>query len=54
MDQNTLREYINIHRISLEQDLAHILEHEDGSDDMVFYLEGSIDVCNHLLEYTNE
>jgi hypothetical protein len=54
MDINTLREYVKIHLISLEQDLAHIQEHEDGSDDMVSYLEGSIDVCNHLLEYINE
>ena len=54
MDLNTLKEYIKIHTLSLEQDLAYVAEHEDNSDEMVSYLEGSIDVCNHLLEYMNE
>ena len=45
MDLNTLREYIKIHRLSLEQDLAN----EDGADSIVPYLEGAIDVSNHYL-----
>jgi hypothetical protein len=54
MDLNTLKEYIKLHAISLEQDLVYIQQHEDNSDSTVSYLEGSIDVCNHLLEYINE
>jgi hypothetical protein len=54
MDLNTLKEYIRLHAISLEQDLAYTLEHEDNADDITFYLEGSIDVCNHLLGVINE
>jgi hypothetical protein len=50
MDLNTLREYINIHRISMEQDLDNI----DGADYMLPYLEGAIAVSNHYLEYINE
>jgi len=45
MDINTLREYIKIHRLSLEQDLAN----EDGADSICSYLEGAIDVSNHYL-----
>jgi len=54
MDLNTLKEYIRLHVISLEQDMAYIQEHESNSDEMVSYLEGSIDVCNHILEAINE
>ena len=54
MDLNTLKEYIRLHAISLEQDMAYIQEHESNSDEMVSYLEGSIDVCNHILEAINE
>lgn len=45
MDLNTLREYIKIHTISLEQDL----ENEDGADSIVPYLEGAIHVSRHYL-----
>ena len=58
MDLNTLTEYINIHKISLEQDV------EDANNDIPIaedeyyesdaYYEGAIDTCNHLLEYINE
>jgi hypothetical protein len=50
MDLNTLREYIKIHILSLEQDLAN----EDGADSICSYLEGAIDVSNHYLEVINE
>ena len=57
MDLNTLREYIKIHRISLEQDLEdaregiYIPDEEYfGSDD---YYQGAMDTCDHLLEYIN-
>jgi hypothetical protein len=58
MDLNTLREYIKIHRISLEQDWelakdgAPLKDDEyDPSDD---YFEGAVATCDHLLEYINE
>ena len=54
MNLSTLREYIKIHKISLEQDLAYVAQHEDNSDIMCSYLEGSIDVCTDLLEYIDE
>jgi hypothetical protein len=50
MDLNTLREYIKIHTISLEQDL----ENEDGADSIVPYLEGAIHVSKHYLEMIDE
>jgi hypothetical protein len=50
MDLNTLREYIRIHTISLEQDL----QNEDGADSIVPYLEGAIHVSKHYLEMINE
>ena len=49
MDLNTLKEYIKIHTLSLEQDMAYVGEHEDNSSSMISYLEGSIDVSNHYL-----
>jgi hypothetical protein len=58
MDINTLREYINIHRISLEQDIEDanndipIAEDEYYESDL--YYEGAIATCNHLLEYIDE
>jgi hypothetical protein len=58
MDLNTLREYINIHKISLEQDLEDAKEGIDIPDEVYFgsddYYEGAIDTCNHLLEYLSE
>jgi hypothetical protein len=50
MDLNTLREYIRIHTISLEQDLLN----EDGADSIVPYLEGAIHVSKHYLEMIDE
>lgn len=50
MDIQTLKEYINIHILSLEQDL----ENEDGADSIVPYLEGAIEVSRHYLELINE
>ena len=58
MDINTLREYVNIHRISLEQDIEDanndipIAEDEYYESDL--YYEGAIATCNHLLEYIDE
>jgi hypothetical protein len=58
MDINTLREYINIHRISLEQDIEDanndipIAEDEYYESDL--YYEGAIATCDHLLEYIDE
>jgi hypothetical protein len=49
MNLQTLKEYINIHIISLEQDLLN----EDGADSIVPYLEGAIDVSRHYLEVLN-
>ena len=50
MDLKTLKEYININIISLEQDL----ENEDGADSIVPYLEGAIHVSKHYLEVLGE
>ena len=50
MDLKTLREYIRIHTISLEQDL----QNEDGADSIVPYLEGAIHVSKHYLEMIDE
>jgi hypothetical protein len=58
MDLNTLREYIKIHRISLEQDLEDAREGIAIPEDEYFesdaYYEGAIATCDHLLEYINE
>jgi len=50
MNLQTLKEYIALHIISLEQDL----QNEDGADSIVPYLEGAIDVSRHYLELINE
>jgi len=50
MDLNTLKEYIKLNTISLEQDL----ENEDGADSIVPYLEGAIHVSRHYLEVAGE
>ena len=58
MDINTLREYINIHRMSLLQDIEDanndipIAEDEYYESDL--YYEGAIATCDHLLEYIDE
>ena len=58
MDLNTLREYINIHKISLEQDWDDAKENITIPDDEYFESDawyiGAIDTCTHLLEYINE
>ena len=58
MDLNTLREYINIHKISLEQDLEDAQQGIDIPEDEFFesdeYYEGAIATCEHLLEYIDE
>ena len=50
MDLETLREYIRLHIISLEQDL----DMEDGADSIVPYMEGAIAVSKHYLEMLND
>jgi hypothetical protein len=58
MDINTLREYINIHKISLEQDMADAQEGIEIPDDEYFesdsFYMGAIDTCDHLLRIINE
>ena len=58
MDLNTLREYINIHKISLEQDVEDANNDISINDDEYYesdlYYEGAIATCNHLLEYIDE
>jgi hypothetical protein len=50
MDLNTLKEYLNIHILSLKQDI----ENQDGADSIVPYLEGAIDACEHILGVISE
>ena len=50
MDLATLREYMRLHIISLEEDL----DMEDGADSVVPYLEGAIAVSKHYLEILND
>ena len=50
MDLATLREYISLHIISLEQDL----DMEDGADSIVPYLEGAIEVSRHYLKVIDD
>ena len=58
MDLNTLREYINIHKISLEQDVEDANNDIPINDDEYYesdaYYEGAIATCQHLLEYIDE
>jgi hypothetical protein len=49
MDLNTLKEYIKITIVSMEQDL----ENEDGADSIVPYLEGALHISRHYLEVAN-
>jgi hypothetical protein len=49
MNINTLREYINIHIISLEQDLQDNPESENVID-----IAGQIEGCKHILGVINE
>lgn len=50
MDLATLREYISLHIISLEQDL----DMEDGADSIVASLEGAIAVSRHYLKVIDD
>ena len=58
MDLNTLREYILIHKISLEQDVEDANNDIPINDDEYYesdlYYEGAIATCQHLLEYIDE
>lgn len=58
MDINTIREYINIHKISLEQDVEDANNDIPISEDEYYesdlYYEGAIATCQHLLEYIDE
>ena len=58
MDINTLREYIKIHIISLEQDLIDAKEGVDIPDEEYFgadtYYEGAILACEHILGVIDE
>jgi hypothetical protein len=49
MDINTLREYLKIHIISLEQDLQDNPESENVID-----IAGQIEGCKHILGVINE
>ena len=50
MDINTLREYLKIHLISLQQDL----DNQDELDYIIAYLEGAIDTVLHILGVMDE
>jgi hypothetical protein len=58
MDLNTLRTYIYIHQISLEQDIEDANNDVPISEDEYYesdaYYEGAIATCRHLLEYIDE
>ena len=49
MDLNTFKEYINIHLISLEQDLE-----ANPTSDNVIDIEGQIYATKHLMEVLND
>jgi hypothetical protein len=49
MDLNTFKEYINLHLISLEQDLE-----ENPASIHVVDIEGQIYAVKHLIEVLNE
>ncbi len=58
MDTNTLREYINIHKISLYQDWDDAKNGVPTKDDEHYeadeYYIGAIETCLHLLEVLDE
>ena len=58
MDINILREYIKIHKISLEQDLYDARNGVDIPDDEYFgadeYYEGAMNTCDHILGVIGE
>jgi hypothetical protein len=49
MDLNTFKEYINLHLISLEQDLE-----ENSASIHVVDIEGQIYAVKHMIEVINE
>ena len=49
MDLNTFKEYLNLHLISLEQDLE-----ENPTSDNVIDIEGQIHATKHFMEVLNE
>ena len=49
MDLNTFKEYLNIHLISLEQDLE-----ENPTSDNVIDIEGQIYATKHFMEVIND
>jgi hypothetical protein len=54
MDINTLREYINIHIISLEQDLMALGNYLGDDMSEPWFLNGQIASAKHILEVINE
>ena len=52
MDLNTLREYINIHRISLIQDNANLIQDTDSPE--WNFLQGQIIGVEHILGVIDE
>jgi hypothetical protein len=58
MDLNTLRTYIYIHKLSLEQDIEDARNDVPISEDEYYesdeYYLGAIATCEHLLEYISE
>jgi hypothetical protein len=52
MDINTLREYINIHRISLIQDNANLIQDTDSPE--WNFLQGQIIGVEHILGVIDE
>jgi hypothetical protein len=58
MDLNTFKEYIRLHKLSLEQDVEDANNDIPISDDEHYeadlYYEGAIATCEHLLEYIDE
>ncbi len=58
MDIDTLRAYIVLHKLSLEQDLDDAINGVEPGEDSHFesdeYYLGAMDTCTHLLEYIDE
>ena len=54
MDIKTLREYINIHIISLEQDLDKLKDYLGDDFSEPHYLNGEINCAKHILGVIDE
>ena len=50
MDLNTFKEYLNIHLISLTQDLDSL----HSKDEDYPYVEGQVNLTKHLIEVLND